>query len=186
MAICDFEFKDIAKDREMTPQDHQKTIGKTSPVALVEVTGKTVRRITSLKVAPSHQSFVTSNAISIAEAYFERGAWFRAIHAGETPVGFVMLFDPSLPGAQAMDDGKPSDIWLWRYMIAEPFQRDGLGHKTLDLIVEHARSRPGMTDMLASYVPGPGCPREFYLKYGFRETGRTCADGTENEISLPL
>lgn len=169
----------------MTPEDHQ-TISKTSPVTLVEITGKTVRTITALKVAPSQTSFVSNNATSIAEAYFEKGAWFRAIHAGETPVGFVMLFDPSLPGAKPLDDGKPSDIWLWRYMIAEPFQRQGLGRKTLDLIVEHARNRPGMTDLLASYVPGPGCPRDFYLKYGFRETGRTCAAGTENEISLPL
>ncbi len=185
MAICDFNIKDIAKEREMTSQD-QRTISKATPVTLVEITGKTVRTITALKVAPAQTSFVSNNATSIAEAYFEKGAWFRAIYAGDTPVGFVMLHDPSLPGAQPIDDGKSSDIWLWRYMIAEPFQRLGLGRRTLDQIVEHARSRPGMTDLLASYVPGPGCPREFYLKYGFRETGRTCAEGTENEISLRL
>ncbi|TQV81993.1 GNAT family N-acetyltransferase [Denitrobaculum tricleocarpae] len=169
----------------MTSQDSQR-VSKDAVVSLVEITGKSVRRITALKVAPSQTSFVSNNATSIAEAYFEKGAWFRAIHAGETPVGFVMLYDPSLPGAKPLDDGKASDIWLWRYMIAEPFQRLGLGRKTLDLIVEHARSRPGMTDLLASYVPGPGCPREFYLKYGFKETGRTCADGAENEIALRL
>lgn len=185
MAICDFENKGTAKDREMTSQDSQ-SVGKSSAVSLVEITGESVRQITELRTSPSQRAFVSDNATSIAEAYFEKGAWFRAIHAGDTPVGFVMLFDSSLPGAKPLDDGKASDIWLWRYMIAEPFQRLGLGRKALDLIVAQARSRPGMTDLLASYVPGPGCPRDFYLKYGFRETGRTCANGTENEISLPL
>ncbi|WP_282607283.1 GNAT family N-acetyltransferase [Pelagibius sp. Alg239-R121] len=169
----------------MTSEDTQ-SVTRSSSLALVEITAKTVRKITALKVAPSQQRFVANNATSIAEAYFERGAWFRAIHADDTPVGFVMLFDPSLSGAKPLENGKASDIWLWRYMIAEPFQRHGFGRSCLDLIVEHARSRPGMTDLLASYVPGPGCPRDFYLRYGFTETGRTCAEGSENEISLPL
>lgn len=166
----------------MTPEP----LRNTESVSLVEITGKTVRKITALQVAPTQRSFVSNNATSIAEAYFEKGAWFRAIHAGDTPVGFVMLFDPSLPGAMPRDDAKASDIWLWRFMIAEAFQGVGFGRKSLDLIVARARSRPGMTDLLASYIPGPGSPRGFYLKYGFKETGRTCADGTENEISLPL
>ena len=185
MAICEFQSKDIVKDREMTSRDGQ-AVSKSSPVSLVEITGETVREVTALQLAPSQRAFVSDNATSIAEAYFEKGAWVRAIHADKTPVGFVMLFDSSLPGAKPLADGKASDIWLWRYMIAEPFQRLGLGRKALDLVVAQARSRPGMTDLLASYVPGPGCPRGFYLKYGFRETGRTCNNGRENEISLPL
>ena len=169
----------------MLPDDNVN-ISKASPVSLVEITAETVRSIAALQVAPSQRHFVASNALSMAEANFDKGAWFRAIHAEQTPVGFVMLHDSSLPGASPMEDSEASDIWLWRFMIAEPFQRLNLGRKALDLIVEHARSRPGMAQLLASYVPGPGCPRDFYLKYGFRETGRTCADGTENEIALPL
>lgn len=166
--------------------DDKPNIGKASPVSLVEITAETVRSIAALQVAPSQRHFVANNALSMAEANFDKGAWFRAIHAEQTPVGFVMLHDPSLPGAAPMDDSGASDVWLWRFMIAEAYQKHGFGWKALDLIVEHARSRSGMTQLLASYVPGPGCPRDFYLKYGFSETGRTCADGTENEIALPL
>ena len=32
-------------------------------------------------------------AFSIAEAHFSPLAWFRAVYAGDTPVGFVMLSD---------------------------------------------------------------------------------------------
>lgn len=166
--------------------DDSQNISKTSPVSLVEITAETVGSIAALDVAPSQRHFVADNAFSMAEANFDKGAWFRAIYAEQTPIGFVMLHDPSLPGAKPMDDSGASDIWLWRFMIAEPFQKLGLGRKAIDLIVEHARSRPSMTQLLASYVPGPGCPRDFYLKFGFKETGRTCAEGTENEIALPL
>ncbi len=166
--------------------DDEAKISKASPVSLVEITAGTVRSIAALQVAPSQRNFVASNVLSMAEANFDKGAWFRAIHAGETAVGFVMLQDSSLPGASPVEDSEASDIWLWRFMIAEAWQKHGFGRQALDKIVEHARSRPGMTRLLASYVPGPGCPRDFYLKYGFRETGRTCADGTEKEIALAL
>ncbi len=62
-------------------------------VSLREVTKDTVRTIIRLKVAPAQEHFVASNAFSIAEAHFSDIAWFRAIYAGETPVGFIMLAD---------------------------------------------------------------------------------------------
>lgn len=48
-------------------------------VSLREVTQETVRQVVGLKVAPAQEKFVAGNAISIAEAYFEPKAWFRAI-----------------------------------------------------------------------------------------------------------
>jgi len=51
-----------------------------------------VRQIVNLRVDPSQERFVASNGMSISEAYFEGDhAWFRAVYADETPVGFVML-----------------------------------------------------------------------------------------------
>ena len=39
-----------------------------------------------------HQKqFVAPNAVSIAQAYFSKEAWFRAIYADDTAIGFVML-----------------------------------------------------------------------------------------------
>ena len=59
-------------------------------VSLLEVTADTVRAICALQTTEEQKRFVAPNALSIAQAYFEATASFRAIYAGETPVGFLM------------------------------------------------------------------------------------------------
>ena len=140
-------------------------------VALVEITSDSVRAIIDLEVAPEQRGFVAPNAVSIAEAYFEKGAWFRAIEADGASVGFVMLFDPTLPGASVEEGDTPGDILLWRLMIDRRHQRRGIGRAALDLVAAHAGTRPGATRLISSYVLGPGGPQAFYLRYGFVETG---------------
>ena len=64
-----------------------------STVTLREVSKDNFRAIASLSVAEDQKNFVANNAFSMAEASFEEEAWFRAIYAGNTPVGFAMLFE---------------------------------------------------------------------------------------------
>lgn len=59
--------------------------------------------------------FAASNAVSLAQALSHGEAWYRAIYAGETPVGFVML-----------------EVWperaeygIWRFMIGAAHQGQG-------------------------------------------------------------
>ena len=66
-----------------------------APVSLREITADTVRTICALRVTPAQERLVAPNAVSIAQAHFEPAAWFRAIYAGDEPVGFAMLFDPT-------------------------------------------------------------------------------------------
>jgi diamine N-acetyltransferase len=146
----------------------------TEPVTLREITAETVRTICALEVAPEQRGFVARNAESIAQAHFEPKAWFRGVYAGETPVGFVMLYDD--PGAE--------EYFLWRFMIAGEHQGKGYGREALDLVVEHVRSRPGAKELRSSYVPGDGSPGPFYLRYGFVETGEV--DEGERVIRLDL
>ena len=58
-----------------------------------------MRPILDLNVGENQTEFVTPNSVSIAQAHFEpEHAWFRAIYADETPVGFVMMYgDPEAP-----------------------------------------------------------------------------------------
>lgn len=143
-------------------------------VTLREVTADTVRAICALEVAPEQRGFVAPNAISIAQAHFEPKAWFRAVYAGEKPVGFVMLFE---------DTEKP-EYYLWRFMIAAEHQGNGYGRRALDLVVERVRGLPRATELRTSYVPGDAGPRDFYLRYGFEETGEV--DEGERVIRLEL
>ncbi len=143
-------------------------------VSLREVTADSLRNILRLKVGPQQEQFVADNAASIAEAHFEPKAWFRAIYAGETPVGFVMLYD---------DVEKP-EYFLWRYMIDRRYQGMGFGRQALRQVIDYVRGRPGATEMLLSYVPAEGSPEPFYARLGFVNTGAV-EDG-ENVMRLAL
>lgn len=132
------------------------TPNRDSVVSLREITKETLRKITSLSVAPHQQNYVAPNAFSIAEAYFHPEAWFRGIYADETPVGFVMLEDWT-----RIDNGTNKPIMLWRFMIDQRYQGLGYGRKSLQLIIDHVRSISSCNYLLTSYVPGPNTPEEF-------------------------
>lgn len=145
-----------------------------SQVTLREVTAATVRTICELQVRPGQEAFVASNAVSIAQAHFEPKAWFRAIYAGEEPVGFVMLsLDPAL-----------AEYWIWRFMIDARHQRKGYGQAALELAIDHVRRQPGAREIRLSYVPAPGDPEAFYRRAGFVPTGEV-SDG-EAVMRRPL
>jgi diamine N-acetyltransferase len=122
--------------------------------------------------------FVAPNAVSIAQAYFEPRAWFRAIYADEEPVGFLMLYDdPDDPGGPR--------YYLWRLMIAAAHQRKGYGRQALQLLVKHVQGRPGATYLGTSCFPASGGgPERFYRSFGFEPTGEVIDD--EIVLRLPL
>jgi diamine N-acetyltransferase len=131
-------------------------------VSLREVTKETLRDITRLRVRPEQGRFVATNAESIAEAYFSPDvAWFRAIYADDTPVGFVML----------ADNAAEERYYLWRFMIDARHQGRGIGQKALELLFEYVKTRPGAKVLYTSCVPGAGSPGPFYEKMGFVYTG---------------
>jgi diamine N-acetyltransferase len=156
--------------------DDLPSITHNSEVSLREVTAGTVRAICRLDVSEEQKHFVAPNAVSIAQAYFEPKAWFRAIYADDTPVGFLMLYD---------DPDEP-EYFLWRFMIAEPYQKMGFGKRSLDLLIEYVRSRPGAYKLRLSCHPGEEGPEPFYRKYGFTLTGRMLDNEAEMSIQLPL
>lgn len=151
--------------------------GRAEPEAAVtlrEITADTVRAICGLRVSPGQEGFVAPNAVSIAEAHFSPIAWFRAIYADETPVGFVML----------ADDGEKGEYFLWRLLIAADWQGRGYGRRALEHLIAYVLTRPNARELLTSYVPGEGSPRDFYRKLGFEDTGEL--DEDELVMRLPL
>jgi diamine N-acetyltransferase len=152
------------------------TIGPNAAVSLREVTSETVRDILRLSdtLQPPQSHMVAPNAVSIAQAHFEPRAWFRAIYADETPVGFIMLYDaPEEP-----------TYFLWRLMIATPHQGKGFGRRAVELLIERVKTRPGATELLVSCGEGDGSPEGFYRKLGFKRNGKMYDD--EVGLSLPL
>jgi diamine N-acetyltransferase len=146
-----------------------------APVTLREVTRDNLGDVLRLKVTEEQRNFVADNATSIAQAHFyPEMAWFRAIYAGETPVGFLML----------ADEAEKQEYFLWRFMIDARYQGRGYGRRALELLVEHVRTRPGAAALGVSYVPGEGSPGPFYHRFGFADTGEV--DDGENVALLNL
>jgi diamine N-acetyltransferase len=152
----------------------RETIDSDEDINLVEINEDTVRGICLMSetLDEPQRGMVADNAISLAQAHFSPNAWFRAIYAGRTPVGFLMLSD---------DDQAP-EYFLWRMMIAGPYQRRGYGREALDRLVDYVRTRPGAEELTVSCGQGPGSPEEFYTKYGFEPTGEIAGD----EVVLKL
>ena len=155
--------------------DNQE-VGPNATVTLREITKDTVLQICDLSdtLLESQDKMVAPNAISIAQAHFSDHAWFRAIYADETPVGFIMLYD---------DADKP-EYYMWRLMVAGPHQRKGYGRRAVELLIDYVRTRPGAKELLTSYVPIEGGPKDFYLKLGFEPTGEV--DKGEVMVRLAL
>ncbi len=155
-----------------------------SVVTLRDVTADTVRDICRLKPTPYQERFVAPNAVSIAQAHFHKEAWFRAIAADDTLVGFVMLEDwtrfPEERAAHLYRDEQY--VGLWRFMIDGRWQGLGFGRQALQLTIDHVRANCGVPQMLLSYVPGGGSPDPLYRSFGFEPTG----DMDEDEIIMRL
>jgi diamine N-acetyltransferase len=145
-----------------------------SIVTLREITAETVRSVCELEVKPEQRGFVATNAVSIAQAHFAPKAWFRAVYADETPVGFVML----------QDDPDTPRYYVWRFMIAGEYQGLGFGHRAMELVIAYVRTRPVATEITLSYVPGEGSARDFYERLGFQDTGEQ--HGPESVMRLVL
>ena len=128
--------------------------------SLREITKETVRQITALEVTPEQQGLVAPNSVSIAEAYFEPKAWFRAVYFGEEPAGFVMVWR----------DPDERQFYVWRFMVDAGFQGKGIGARALELLLEEARA-DGVEEVTLSVVPGERSAMAFYERFGFEATG---------------
>lgn len=158
----------------MTSPLEDTTPTRDSRVTLREITAETVRAICLLSVRDDQTQFVAPNAVSMAQAHFSEQAWFRAVYADETPVGFVML----------AEDAQKPEYYLWRFMIDARYQGLRFGCRAMELVIERVRTLPGSVELLTSVVQADGGPQPFYEGLGFQLTG--AYEEGEAVLRLPL
>jgi GNAT superfamily N-acetyltransferase len=128
----------------------------------------------ALRVAPEQERFVGSvrGALDDAAEYPQANPWYRAVYAGDEPVGFVMVSWNVPP--------QPPNIigpwFLWKLLIDQRYQGCGYGAEALAQVARLVRAA-GATELLTSYVPADGGPAGFYERLGFVPTGELDGNG---------
>jgi len=158
----------------MTTETPPIPVGRDATVTLRSITGDNLRDVLRLKVAPAQEKFVAPNPVSLAQAHFNKYAWYRAIYADETPVGFMMLYD----------DPVQPQYFLWRLMVDARYQGHGFAWRAVQQLVDYVHTRPGAKELLVSHGQGEGSPAWFYARLGFTYTGEE--DDGELIMRLPL
>ncbi len=154
---------------------------KTPTIHFMRITAKTVVEICKLSetLSSAQRKMVADNALSIAQAHFSESAWIRAIYADDTPIGFIMLHYGS-----DYDDGIDCPgVFLWRFMIAAPYQGKGYGKKAITFLLTHLRAQ-GIPELYTSCGVGEASPAPFYKRFGFVETGEYYSDEIELKLDL--
>lgn len=136
-------------------------MGEARRVTLKQIRAKTLVPVINLDVHPDQANLVATNARSIAQAHYSKNAWYRAIYAGDEPVGFVMLY---------LDKVSP-EYFLWRLMIDKNQQGKGYGYQAMRIVIDFVKTLPKAKELFTSYAPGDGNPSPFYRKLGFKNTG---------------
>jgi N-acetyltransferase len=154
-------------------------------IRFVEIDAENLVKLHRLNAGAVGSRMVAPNGMSVAQAAYSKNAWPRAVYVGDVPVGFVMLFDPTLDPANAEKEELPIDaLYVWRLMIDFKHQGKGYGEQVLRAVIAMARERRVFKRVTLSYVMEDGSAKPFYEKLGFRDTGKI--DDGEMEMSLDL
>jgi RimJ/RimL family protein N-acetyltransferase len=116
----------------------------------------------------------------LAADYPHAKPWYRAVFAGEEPVGFVMV-------SWNVEPQPPAIIgpwFLWKIIIDARYQGRGFGAEAVRKVADLVHTA-GATELLTSYVPEAGGPAGFYQRLGFVSTGEFDNNG-EPIVRLPL
>jgi N-acetyltransferase len=156
-----------------------------SKISFAEVSKANLLAVLRMNPGAVGERMVATNAVSLAQAAHNPNAWPRVVMADATPVGFVMLLDPTIdPDAARADEETMDALYVWRLMIDFKYQSFGFGEAVMRLISERAKSMPTLTQVTLSYVLRDGNAKPFYERCGFRDTGKI-EDG-EMEMSLKI
>ncbi|AJD90009.1 spermidine acetyltransferase [Jeotgalibacillus malaysiensis] len=126
----------------------------------------------SLKVREDQQTFVASNAVSLAQLNFlPDGFHAQGIYADDEMVGFTLY------GIDE-DDG---EYWMYRMMIDEKYQGKGYGKAAIERVIEEIRQRKEErhATLTLSYEPENTFARDLYTKMGFKEVPGFMVDGEQ-------
>lgn len=127
-----------------------------------------------LKLPAGQERFVASNVFSLAEAKIFPSMAPLAIYAGDVLVGFTMY------GRDADDN----NVWIYRLMIGDGYQRKGYGRAAMGMVIERLRSEPDCPFIKISWDHGNTAAETLYESLGFHKTGEIKHDEIVAQLDL--
>ena len=165
-------------------------------VTLVRVTKANIAKLVKLQVSKEQKKYVAPIKATLrlgkskSETYEGQPVayWMRAIKYKQQHVGIILLrFNPK-PYLFKPSNYQPG-AFLIRLMVAtnvpelKNVQGLGIGRKAVAGAKAYAK-KLGYKKLYSSFVPGKHSPEKFYLRVGFKKTGKTIWG--EKEIVLKL
>ena len=148
---------------------------------LVKLNTKNVWEIVKLHVKQEQDDFVATNGQSVIEAFATREEGLVALPFGlyedGKPVGFVMIGFGSCGDEDEPKVAKDA-YCIWRLMIDERYQGQGLGRKAMQAVLDYIRTFPCGEAKYCwlSYEPENTAAKALYHSFGFIENGETDGD----------
>ena len=131
-------------------------------VQLKPVTQENLGAVLELKVAENQETFVSSTAESLAQAYVYTDTAFPfAVYDDGNPVGFIML--------GYYEEKKY--YTLWKLLIDRKYQGRGYGRKALELGIAFLKERFHVTEIYTGVLPGNNVAKSLYHSVDFKDTG---------------
>lgn len=156
---------------------------------LRKITFANVDDITAMSVREDQRNFVAPNVASLAQAYVAASNGFAAqpfgLYDSGEPVGFVMFGYGSLGD---WDDPPiaAGNYCLWRLMIDQKYQGQGLGRQAMEASLRYLRSLPlgPAKAVWLSYEPENTVAKALYGQFGFEENGQMCGEEVVAVLNL--
>ena len=141
-------------------------------VELREITKDNLEAVLDLRVHEHQESFVSSTAYSLAQAYAYRDTAFPfAVYEDNTIVGFIML---------GYYEAR-NQYTLWKFLIDKKYQNKGYGKEATRMVLDAMKADGKYNKVVLCYLEGNEAAKKLYEKFGFVETDRD-----EDEIIMEL
>ena len=131
-------------------------------IELRRITKENLEEVLKLRVSEQQESFVSSVAYSLAQAYvYHETAFPFAIYADDTVVGFIMM--------GYYEDRK--QYTLWKFLIDKNQQNKGYGKEALKQGILYLKDKFDAREIYTGVALGNEKAKHLYSSIGFRETG---------------
>lgn len=134
-------------------------------ITLEAITQCNYQAVCELEVSEAQKYFVASNLWSIVESMFHPEYVARAICLDQVPVGLLMWVPET-----------PQKISIWRFMVGQQHQQQGIGRVALNLALAEIRQTAGLCQIEICYAPENPVAKDFYASFGFVEIGMDAED----------